>query len=85
MANYYNTEDDEEIICPYCRKHYEPAYEDCYIGKVTVDCYTEEEKEYTCDCCGKNFILRGYPIWKYETSTIDWEATEEEAEEKEWI
>ena len=57
MSNYWNDEDDEVIICPYCGKKYEPSYEECYIGGEDVDCYTEDEHEYTCDCCGKRFVL----------------------------
>ena len=84
--SYWNEEDDEDIICPYCRKHYEPSYEDCSIGGQIVNCY-DEGTEYTlkCDGCGKKFTMMAYqPSWKYETETIDGEATEEEAEEKEW-
>lgn len=29
MSNsYWNYEDDENIVCPYCGKEYEPSYED---------------------------------------------------------
>ena len=31
-SSYWNYEDDENIICPYCGKEYEPSYEDTYIG-----------------------------------------------------
>ncbi len=85
MSNYWNEENDEVIICPYCGKKYEPSYEECYIGGKTVDCYTEYVHEYTCDCCGKRFVLQGYRAgWRYVTETIDGQATEEEAEEKGW-
>lgn len=78
--NYWNFERGEEIICPYCGMRYEPSYDDTYIGGKGVDCYTEDEDEYTCDRCGKKFTLRPYIEWKYETETIDGEATEEEVE-----
>ncbi len=41
-SSYWNEEDDENIICPYCGKEYEPSYEDTYIGDDCVDCYTED-------------------------------------------
>lgn len=54
MSNsYWNYEDDENIICPYCGEEYEPSYEDTYIGEEPVDCYTEDMKTYTCDKCGQ--------------------------------
>lgn len=82
MSNsYWNYEDDENIICPYCGEEYEPSYEDTYIGYDCVDCYTEDTNEYTCDNCGKKFTMYGYQSgWKYRTETIDGEATEEEVE-----
>lgn len=80
--NYWNLEDDEDIICPYCGKVYEPTYEETYIGDKLVDCYTEETEEYVCDKCGKRFTMYGYQAgWRYSTETIDGEATEEEMEE----
>lgn len=49
---------------------------------VEGDCYTEEKKTYTCDKCGKKFTMYGYQAgWKYQTETIDGEATDEEVEE----
>ena len=71
-SSYWNYEDDENIICPYCGEEYEPSYEDTYIGDDCVDCYT----------CGKEFTMYGYQTgWKYRTETIDGEATEEEIED----
>ena len=83
MSNsYWNYEDDENIICPYCEQEYEPSYEETYIGEEPVDCYTEDTKTYTCDKCGKKFTMYGYQAgWKYQTETIDGEATDEEVEE----
>lgn len=79
--SYWNEVDDENIICPYCGKSYEPSYEDTYIGDDIADCYTEDEHEYVCDTCGKKFMMYGYPaVWKYHTETIDGEMTEEEYE-----
>lgn len=44
MSNsYWNYEDDEKIIYPYCGKEYESTYEDTYIGGKPVNCYTENE------------------------------------------
>lgn len=64
------------------RQEYEPSYEDTYIGGESVDCYTEDMKTYTCDKCGKKFTMYGYQVgWKYQTETIDGEATDEEIEE----
>ena len=77
---YQNKECDKEIICPYCGMIYKPSYEDTYIGGKDVDCYTEDEDEYTCDRCCKKFTLRSFIEWRYETETIDGEATEEEVE-----
>ena len=78
---YWNSEDDEDIICPYCGAAYSPSYDDTYIGDEPVDCYTEDKKEYVCDDCGKKFTMYGYQNgWKYHTETIDGEATEEEIE-----
>ena len=84
MESYWNQEDDEKIICPYCGEKYEPTYEETIIGDKTVDCYAEgENQEFTCDECGKRFTLMAYQSgWKYETETIDGEMTEEEHEEK---
>lgn len=44
--SYWNFEDDENIICPYCGKEYEPSYEDTYISGETVDCYTTDTETY---------------------------------------
>ena len=46
-SSYWNYEDDENIICPYCGEEYEPSYEDTYIGDDCVDCYTEDTNTYT--------------------------------------
>lgn len=79
--SYWNEEDDEAIICPYCGKSYEPSYEDTFIGEEQVDCYTENNQEFVCDKCGKKFTMYGYQAgWKYHTETIDGEMTEEEYE-----
>jgi len=79
--SYWNEEDDENIICPYCGKSYEPSYEDTYIGDDIADCYTEDEHEYVCDRCKKKFTMYGYQAgWKYHTETVDGEMTEEEYE-----
>ena len=80
VESYWNFERGKEIICPYCGMRYKPSYDDTYIGGKGVDCYTEDEDEYTCDRCGKKFTLRPYIEWKYETETIDGEATDEEVE-----
>lgn len=81
--SYWNEEDDTDIICPYCGEKYKPSYEDTYIGRDCVDCYTEEINTYTCDNCGKKFTMYGYQSdWKYHTETIEGEMTEEEHEEK---
>lgn len=45
--SYWNEEDSEKIICPYCGEEYEPSYEDTYIGDEPVDCYTEDTNTYT--------------------------------------
>ena len=80
-SSYWNYEDDENIICPYCGKEYEPSYEDTYIGDDRVDCYTEDTNTYTCEKCGKKFTMYGYEAgWKYRTETIG-EATKEEVED----
>jgi hypothetical protein len=82
MSNsYWNYEDDEKIICPYCGKEYEPTYEDTYIGGKSVDCFTEDLQTCTCDNCNKKFTLQPYQAgWNYKTETIDGEATDEENE-----
>ena len=50
MSNsYWNEEDDENIICPYCGEEYEPSYEDTFIGDDYGDCYTEDTNTYTCE------------------------------------
>jgi len=80
--SYWNTEDEDYIKCPYCGETWEPSYEDTYIGGECVNCFSEEEKEYVCDDCGKKFILYGYQSgWKYHTRTIDGQMTEKEHEE----
>ena len=81
---YWNTEDHDTIICPYCGWEYIPSYEDTYIGDDGVDCFTEDENIYTCDRCGKKFKMSDYTVWRYCTETIDGEATEEEVEEGSW-
>lgn len=81
---YWNTEDDDQIVCPYCREKYEPSYEDCWIGEEQVDCYTEDADTYTCTKCKKKFTMYGYQAgWRYVTETIDGEMTEEEHEKLE--
>lgn len=45
--SYWNYEDDENIVCPYCGKEYEPSYEDTYIGGESADCYTEDTEKPT--------------------------------------
>ena len=80
--NYWNYEDSDNIICPYCGEEYEPSYEDTYIGNKCVDCFTEDTKEYVCDKCRKKFKMYGYQAgWNYYTETIDGQATEDEIEE----
>lgn len=79
---YWNEENSDLIICPYCGKEYEPMYEETYIGGKEVDCYKEgEQGEFTCDECGKKFRLSAELKWKYITETVDGEMTEEEHEE----
>lgn len=79
---YWNSEDDDEIICPYCGEHYEPTYEETIIGGECVDCYTEDTEIYTCDVCGKKFAMHGYQCgWKYVTETIDGEMSQAEHDE----
>lgn len=56
---YWNEEDSDLIICPYCGKRYEPSYEDTYIGHEEVDCYTEREQTFVCDICKKKI----YHVW----------------------
>lgn len=80
--NYWNQENDDQIICPYCFTKYEPSYEETYIGGEPVECYEEEYQELVCDKCGKRFSLQPYQKgWYYETETIDGQMTEEEQEE----
>ena len=31
MKDFWNFENSEKIICPYCGREYEPSYEDTYI------------------------------------------------------
>ena len=80
---YWNTEDSDIIICPYCGMAVKPSYEETYIGDVCVDCYTEGEVQtVTCDGCGKKFTIEPYQRgWNYKTETIDGEMTEEEWEQ----
>lgn len=80
---YWNIEDDDMIICPYCSRAVQPSYDGTYIGDVCVNCYSEGETQtVTCDSCGKRFTIMPYQSgWKYETETIDGEMTEEEWED----
>lgn len=81
MDSYWNEEDSENIVCPYCGEEYEPIYEETYIGNKVVDCFTEDTNEYVCDKCGKKFTMYGYQAgWRYCTETIDGQATDEEIE-----
>lgn len=84
---YFNTEDHDSIICPYCGQVYKPSlYGYAHIGSEQVDCYIDDDRECTCDVCGKKFKMNGYQVgWRYHTETIDGEATEEEVEEGNWI
>lgn len=85
-VSYWNQEDSENIMCPYCGKEYIPSYEDTYINGESVDCFTSDEETYKCECCGKKFTMYGYQAgWNYITETIDGECTEEEFEEIEDI
>jgi len=82
--SYWNEEDDENIICPYCGEKYEPSYEDTFIGDDIANCYTEETQTFTCSECGKKFTMYGYLSgWKYHTETIEGEMTEKEHEKME--
>ena len=79
---YWNSEDDDEIICPYCGEHYIPTYDETIIGGECVDCYTEDTEIYTCDVCRKKFTMHGYQAgWKYVTETIDGEMSQAEHDE----
>ncbi len=83
---FWNEEDDDVIICPYCGETYKPTYEETYIGDEPVDCYTEDTAEYKCDRCGKKFTMYGYQNgWNYHTETIEGEMTEEEQERFEMV
>lgn len=85
MSKYWNEEHGENIICPYCGEEYEPSYDATYIGGENINCYTEIVHTYTCDKCGKKFTMFGYQVgWKYQTDTIEGEATEEEIEKRAW-
>ena len=78
---YWNQEEDDKIICPYCGEEYEPSYEDLFINNEQVDCYTEDTEIYKCDVCGKRFEMFGFTKrWFYHTETIDGEMTQEEWE-----
>ena len=81
MSSYWNYEDSDKIICPYCGEEYEPSYEDTFIGGKSVNCYTENEETYTCDECGKKFTMYGYQAWMYYTETIEGQATDDEIED----
>ena len=50
-SSYWNCEDDENIVCPYCGEEYEPSYEDTFIGDDYVNCYTEDTNTCTCEKC----------------------------------
>lgn len=80
--SYWNQEDDEKIICPYCGRTYEPTYDETYIGDKAADCFTEYETQtFTCDGCGKKFTMTPHMSrWSYETETIDGEMTDDEWE-----
>ncbi len=82
---YWNTEDDDMIICPYCGMTVKPSYEDTYIGDKCVDCYDEGNVQtVTCDGCDKKFTIEPYQSgWSYKTETIDGEMTEQEHEQYE--
>ena len=82
MSSYWNYEDSDKIICPYCGEQYEPSYEDTFIGGEPVNCYTEDTETYTCDECGKKFTMYGYQAgWMYYTETIEGQATDDEIED----
>ena len=82
--SYWNEEDDDKIICPYCGEKYEPSYEDTYIGGELIFCYSTDVQTCRCDKCHKKFTVEGYHAgWKYQTETIDGEMTEEEHEQYE--
>lgn len=81
MANYTNFETGSDIICPYCGRQYEPAYEGTYIGGVSIDVYEERTQECTCDNCHKRFTVLPQINWNYQTETIDGEMTEDEYDE----
>ena len=69
MSSYWNYEDSDKIICPYC-------------GEEFVNCYTEDKETYTCDECGKKFTMYGYQAgWMYYTETIEGQATDDEIED----
>ena len=80
--SYWNSEDDDKIICPYCGHKYEPSYEDCIIGDKIANCYKEGDTQiFTCDYCRKKFTMQPYLSgWSYLTETIDGEMTEDEYE-----
>ena len=54
--SYWNEEDDDVIVCPYCGEEYEPSYEDTFIGDDKADCYTEDTQTFTCSKCKKNSL-----------------------------
>ena len=83
---YWNTEDDDNIICPYCGNEYEPTYDETIIGDKIADCFTEKPQIFTCSYCFHRFTMTGYLAgWKYVTETIDGEMTEQEHEDKVWM
>lgn len=60
---YFNTEDHDSIVCPYCGQVYKPSlYGYAHIGSEQVDCYTDEDRECACDVCGKKFKMNGYQV-----------------------
>ena len=82
MSSYWNYEDSDKIICPYCGEEYEPSYGDTFIGGESVNCYTKDKKKYTCDACGKKFTMYGHQAgWMYYTETIKGQATDDEIED----
>lgn len=79
--SYWNYEDYDFIMCPYCGEEYEPEY-DLVIGDDRVYCYSEDEKQTVrCTTCNKRFTILPYRTgFHYKTETIDGEITEEEHE-----
>lgn len=80
---YWNIEDSDLIICPYCETASKPGEGEVRIGNTRVDRYIEKQQTVTCDICGKRFtILPHRADWRYVTETIDGEMTEEEWEDR---